>query len=347
MKAAYLTGIRSIEIREIDPPALGGDDEVLLRVGVVGVCGSDLHYYRTGHIGDQGVRFPWRLGHEFGATVEQAGSAVKNVAAGDRVAVDPLIACGTCDQCRSGRAHTCRNQVFMGCPGQLEGCLAEYLVMPAKCCYRLGEKLTLIDAALSEPFSICLHAQRLARLADGMNVAVLGAGPMGLGVTAAIKANASCRLCQTDLLDERLAVARKMGADWTGNAADAGEVMDALAAQAPGGMDRVFECAGQQATLEAAAELLAPGGLLVIVGIPETDWIRLPMDSLRRKELSIQNVRRQNDCVADALEAMAAGQVDLSPLVTHHFDLGQTQEAFERVAEYRDGVVKAMIHLDE
>ena len=134
MKAAYLTGIEEVQIREAPEPRLEKPDEVKLQVEAVGVCGSDMHYYRTGRIGDQVVKFPFPVGHEFSAKVMEVGEAVANVAPGDRVAIDPLIACGRCDQCQAGREHTCRNQAFMGCPGQADGALVEYVVLPGRCC---------------------------------------------------------------------------------------------------------------------------------------------------------------------------------------------------------------------
>lgn len=344
MKAAFLTGIRKVEVMQADMPEITKPDDVLLRVEVVGVCGSDLHYYRNGRIGDEVIKFPWPICHEFGATVVEVGPQVSGVEVGARVAVDPLISCLKCDQCLSGREHTCRDQVFMGCPGELPGCLSEYLVMPARCCYPISESMTLVDAAMSEPFSICLYAQRLSGQADGAKIGILGAGPIGLGVLAAMRATTECKTYVTDLLDERIAIAAKLGADWTGNAAT-GDMVKEISQAEPGGLDCVFECAGEPETLDQAVELLAPGGKLVIVGIPEAGRISLSMGLLRRKELSIQNVRRQNKCIGPALEMMANGKVDIGSLVTHHFPFDKVSEAFELVADYRDGVIKAMIHM--
>lgn len=204
--------------------------------------------------------------------------------------------------------------------------------------------MTCEQAALIEPFSISLHAQRLAAQGDGTRIAILGAGPMGLSVLGAVRAAWRCTTYVTDLLDERLGVARQLGANWTGNAARQ-DIVPAIAQCEPAGLDCVVECAGQQETLDQGVELLAPGGVLVIVGIPETGRISFDMDAIRRKELRIQNVRRQNNCVAEAIEMLSGGKVNLDPLVTHHFSMDQTKEAFDLVSDYRDGVVKAMIHL--
>lgn len=344
MKAAYLTGIREMEIRRAPDPKPENPDDVLLRIETVGVCGSDMHYYRRGRIGDMVVEFPWLLGHECAGTVVQVAPGVSGVKVGDRVAVDPLIWCGRCDQCLRGRRHTCRDQVFMGCPGQLPGCLTELVVMPERCCHRIPQRMSMEQATMIEPLTIGMWAQRLCGDPSGRKIAILGSGPIGLCVLLALKAAGECEVYMTDLLDYRMSAARECGADWTGVATRDGsdEEIDAVAGP---GFDCVFECAGEQMALDQGAELLSPGGELVIVGIPEPDRISFRMDTFRRKEVKVRNVRRQNDCIADAIEMVAAGKVNIDPLVTHHFTLDQTKAAFDMVADYRDGVVKAMIHV--
>ncbi|MFB3892607.1 MAG: zinc-binding dehydrogenase [Phycisphaerae bacterium] len=344
MKAAFLTGIRKVEVRDVPAPGKPGAGEALLRVDVLGVCGSDMHYFKEGRIGTQVVEYPFIVGHEFAATVEAVGDQVGDLRKGRRVAVDPLVACGQCDQCRNGRVHTCRDQRFMGCPGQMSGAMAQYVVMPARCCFPIPDEMTAEQAALTEPFSIALHARNLARTPECASVAILGCGPIGLCVLAALKAADPCEVYATDLLDERLALAGRLGADWTGNAA-AGDVLAAIKRTQPLGMDRVFECAGKQETIDQAVELLAPGGTLVLVGIPPFDRFSLDMNLFRRKELRLQCVRRQNECVQTAIDMLAEGKVNLDALVTHHFLLEQSQQAFDMVADYRDGVVKAMIQI--
>lgn len=346
MKAVYLTGIGKLELRDIPAPRVQRGDDVLLRVDAVGVCGSDMHYFKDGRIGCQVVEFPWIVGHEFGATVVEAGPEVGGLRKGQFVAVDPLISCLDCDQCRAGRQHTCRRQVFMGCPGQMPGCMCEYVVMPARCCFPLPKGLTAVQAAISEPFSIALHARALGGVREGTSVAILGSGPIGLCVLAALKRGEPCETFVTDLLENRMAAAQRFGADHTYHAAGQ-DVVAAILEDQPLGMDTVFECAGKQETVDQAVHLLAPGGKLVLVGIPPEDRVSLDFNHLRRKEISVQCVRRQNECVGAALEMMRGGEVGLEALVTHHFRLEQSQQAFDLVANYRDGVVKAMIHVSE
>src|SRR5438094_6135645 len=188
MKAAFLTGVRALEIRDTPEPELIGPQDVLLRINTVGICGSDIHYYTTGRIGSQAVNYPERVGHECAGTVAALGDAVARLKVGERVAIDPLLPCGECDQCRAGRTHTCRRQNFLGCPGQSPGALAEYLIMPAACCYPIPRSMSLEQAALVEPFSIGIYARQISGIGRGAKFAVLGAGPVGLCVLLACRA---------------------------------------------------------------------------------------------------------------------------------------------------------------
>jgi len=344
MKAAFLSALGQIEIGEAPEPELAGPRDVLLRVDAVGVCGSDVHYYRTGRIGAAVVKFPFVLGHEFAGTIEKTGAEVRGLQPGQRVAVDPLVACGHCDQCRAGRPNTCRNQRFMGQPGELSGSLAEHLVLPADCCYPVPDSMTDGQAAMIEPLSIGIHAQRLSQMGAGATVAILGSGPIGLSVLLACRAAADCTVYMADLIDERLKMAAQLGARWTGNPKQT-DVVKAIGEAEPAGVDFVFECAGEQETLDQAVELLKPGGTLVMVGIPEFDEVSFAVHTLRRKELTMKNVRRQNHCMAPAIELVSSGRISLDPLMTHHFPLREAGAAFNLVSGYRDGVIKAIIHV--
>jgi L-iditol 2-dehydrogenase len=344
MKAVYLTGIRRVEVREAAPPGLEGPDDVLLRIHSVGVCGSDIHYYTQGRIGSQVVQFPFIIGHECAGTVMETAANVSGLRTGQRVAIDPLVACGYCDQCRAGRKHTCRNQKFLGIPGQLSGALCEFLSLPAECCYPIPDSVSLAQAVVVEPFSIGLHAVRLAELPRGACIGILGVGPIGLCVLLAARVLAGCKVYATDLLDYRLSLAHRCGAHWVGNPRGQ-DIVRAIAELEPLGLDCVFECAGEQEAFDQALELLKPGGTLSIVCIPEAERISFTMEQFRRKELRVQNVRRQNQCVTAAIEMIASGAVNVDPLVTHHFPIADAAEAFKLVAARQGGVVKAIINV--
>lgn len=344
MKKVFLTGIRKMEVRSVRDPAIEAPDDVLIRLEAIGVCGSDLHYYRDGKIGAQVVQFPFAVGHECAGTVVTVGPKAAHLRAGQRVAIDPLVACGQCDQCLGGRENTCRHQKFLGCPGQIEGAMAEYLVMPERCAIPIPDNMTFEQAVMTEPFAIGLWAQRRAGDVAGKKIAILGCGPIGLCTLQAVKAAGPCTVIASDLLAERADLARATGADAIIHAASQ-DPLAAIARFAPTGVDIVFECAGEQATVDQAGAALTPGGTAVIIGIPAESRLSLDMNFYRRKELNVKNVRRQNGCVHDAIAMVAEKKVNLDPQITHHFTLDQSKDAFDLVADYRDGVVKAMIHV--
>ncbi len=346
MKAAFLKGLRQIAIQETAQPEIENPRSVLLRIGAVGVCGSDVHFFTTGRIGSLVANYPEGTGHECAGTVVEIGSEVRHLKVGQRVAIDPLIRCGKCDQCLSGREHTCRDQQFMGAAGGASGALAEYVVMPEDSCFPIPDSMTLSQATAVEPFSIGLYAQRLAGTQPGAKIAILGSGPIGLCVLLACKAAANCTAYVTDLIDERLEAARRCGADWVRNAKK-DDIVRPLRQAEPLGVDFVFECAGQQETLDQSIELLKPGGTVLIVGIPEVDRVSFDVHAARRAEVRLQSVRRQNECTVAAIDLVASGAINLDPLVTHHFSLDESQKAFDMVADYRDGVIKAMIDVAE
>lgn len=346
MKIALFTAPRTLEIAEAPQPTLHRDDDVLVRIDRVGVCGSDVHYYTHGRIGQQVLSYPATLGHECAGTVLEVGHRVTDLQPGDQVAVEPAFACGKCDQCLAGRQNTCRKLVFMGCPNEAPGAVAEFHVLPRENCIAVPKTMSLDDAALVEPLSIGLHAVRLGAPAAGAKLAIFGAGPIGLSVLLCAKALAPCRAYVTDLIDCRLEAATACGADATANVGAGGaDVVAWLGQREPLGVDVVFECSGDPACIDQAMQALVPGGTVVLVGIPERERIEFDVHLMRRKEITFRNVRRQNQCVGPVIELMAAGRIDARPMLTHHFPLGQITEAFETVAGYRDGVIKAMLTL--
>ena len=345
MKAALLTGLREMKTVDLPTPAVEADTDVLIRMESTGICGSDMHYYRDGNIGDAVVEFPFVIGHEGAGTVEKVGSGVTRVQPGDRIAIEPAVSCFTCDQCRSGRPHTCRDMKFLGCPGQMGGCLAEYLVMPESCCYPLPDTMSFDQAVLAEPLAIGLYGVKLSGLKPGMNIGVLGTGPVGLSTILCARQYGAARIYSAEKLAHRARAARRSGADWAGNP-DNENMVKAVISREPGGLDIVFECCGKQEAVDQAVEMLKPGGTLVITGIPEFEEYTFPAHTMRRKELRIQNVRRQNGCTREAIDLIATGVVDVDFMITHTFRLDEIGKAFRLVSRYEDGVIKGMIHYE-
>jgi L-iditol 2-dehydrogenase len=342
MKAVVLTGIREMEIADVPRPEIKNDTDVLLKIEMVGVCGSDVHYYETGKIGSQVVQYPYMVGHECAATVEAVGAKVTKIKAGDKIVVDPAISCYGCDQCNAGRENTCRDLKFLGCPGQVDGCLCEYIVMPEASCYPSGDKLTLAQAVLCEPVAIGVYAVQQGGVEQSSDIAVLGAGPIGLSCLVAAKAKQVRAAFATEKIEARMKMAQTAGAVWVGNP-DREDIAKEILSQKPQGVDVVFECAGQQETIDEAIEILKPGGKLMLIGIPRSDRVSFSIDKMRRKEITVVNVRRQNECTDECIELISAGKIDVDFMVTHNFKFEQAKEAFDLVAAYDDGVVKAMI----
>ncbi len=339
-----LMDIRKIEIIDKPVPQIEKGDKVLIRIKSVGICGSDIHYYNEGNIGTQVVKFPFTLGHECSGIVEKTGPYVKSLKPGDHVAIDPAMPCYNCSQCRQGRYHTCLNLRFLGCPGQEEGCLSEYIVMPEKSCYRVDEEMPFDIATLSEPLSIGLYATELAGRLEGRKIAILGSGPIGISVLLMAKYKKTAGVYMTDLIDERLALASMMGANRTGNP-ERDEIVADVRNWEPELLDVVFECCGKQEAADQAIKMLKPGGTLVIAGIPAFREWKFVAEDIRRKEITIKNVRRQNEMVQPTLDLISSGKITPDKMITHIFDFDRVAEAYDLVAGYRDGVMKAMIHL--
>ncbi|MHC4257615.1 MAG: alcohol dehydrogenase catalytic domain-containing protein [Planctomycetota bacterium] len=342
MKAMQLTGIRKMEMVDVPDPEISSDNDVLIKMLSIGVCGSDIHYYVSGKIGRQTVEYPFTVGHEGAGRVVETGSAVTHVKPGDRIAIEPAMPCRECDQCKAGRHHTCRNLRFLGCPKQAEGCLSEYIVMPETSCIKISDHVSMVEAALSEPLAIGVYGVKQSIPMTGAKIGVLGAGPIGFSVFMPALSMGAPKAYVTDKIDARLELAQKAGASWTGNP-DTSDIVSGILSAEPLGLDAVFDCCGDQEALDQAIEILKPGGKLMIIGIPEFDRFSFPVDRLRHKEICIQNVRRQCECVQSALEMIEKKNFDVNVMATHHFGFEETKEAFDLVADYKDGVLKAMI----
>jgi L-iditol 2-dehydrogenase len=342
MKAAYLTGARKVEICDIGKPLIKNDDDVLLKTAVAGLCGSDLHYFVVDRVGTEAVPYPAIVGHECSAVVEAVGPAVKRFRTGNRVAVEPSISCGECDQCLAGRPHTCRKISFLGHPGERDGCLAEYFVMPERNLFPVPETMTMSEAMLIEPLSIALHARALARGMLGPAIGVLGSGPIGLLLIQAIKTEGYGKIYASDRSEARVAAAIKAGAAWSGNPGTM-DVAAEIMKQEPLGLDAVFEVSGDPEAIEQAVEMVKPGGWIFQIGIPLCERVSYPIAKLRRKEIGLLNVRRQNRCLERALLLVETKHLEVAWLATHGFKIEDAAKAFATAADRTDGVLKASI----
>jgi len=343
MRAAVLHGVRDIRLEDWPRPA-PGPGEVLLEIASVGVCGSDVHYYVEGRIGDQVVTEPILMGHEFSARVAGLGAGVEGLETGQLVAVEPAIPCGVCEPCQHGHPNLCPDVRFCGTP-PVDGVFAEYAVMPAENCFLLPEGFDLAEGAMLEPLGIAIHAVGLAHLKPGQTVAVLGAGPIGLLTAAVAQASGAGEVTVTEPLAYRRQLAMGYVADAALNPDEADVVAEVMRLTGGRGVDVAFEAAGAPETPDQAARLVRLGGQVVVIGIPVEDRMMMTASTARKKGLTIKLVRRMKHTYPRAIRMVQTGMVDVLPLVTHTFPLERIAEAFEMAAGYEDGVIKAMIQL--
>jgi L-iditol 2-dehydrogenase len=323
-------------------PVLDDINKVLIKIAAVGVCGSDMHYYKHGRIGEQVVEYPYTIGHEAAGYIEKIYGDSKDLKVEQLVAIEPAVSCGQCDQCRAGRHHTCRHIQFMGAPGQIQGLMKEYVTVPTQNVFPVPESFSANEAAFVEPMSIGTYAVKLGQISEKDNIGIIGVGPIGMSVLLSLKYWGNNQQYVWDKLDYRLENAKKAGVLWSGNPEKI-KIQKELQNILPEELDIVFECCGEQEALDTALDVLKPGGKLVIVGIPSEDRISFDMNDLRRKEISIINVRRQNHSVEDAIKIIDHFRPLDGFLITHTFNYNQTNEAFKLVNDYADNVVKAVV----
>ena len=343
MRAAVLHGICDVRLQDWPRPT-PGPGEVLLAIESVGVCGSDVHYYVEGCIGDQVVTAPIVMGHEFSARIAGLGEGVEGLTLGQLVAVEPAIHCGECESCQHGHPNLCPDVRFCGTP-PINGVFAELAVMPAENCFPLPEGFGPVEGAMLEPLGVAIHTVGLAHLKPGQTAAVLGAGPIGLLTAAVAKVSGAAEVYMT----EPLAYRRQFALDYVAGAAlDPGEmdvVAEVMRLTGGRGVDVAFEAAGAAETPDQAAAMVRPGGTVVVAGIPTEDEMRLTASTIRRKGLTIKMVRRMKHTYPRAIRMVHQGMVDVKSLVTHTFPLERVMEAFDTVAAYDDGVIKAVVQV--
>ena len=343
MKAAVLHAKRDMRIEDRPRPRPEGT-QVLVRVRAVGVCGSDVHYYTEMCIGDQVVKTPQPVGHEFAGEVTEFGPEVTAVNVGQRVAIEPGRPCHRCRQCLEGRPNCCPNVVFYGTP-PVEGALQEFVIADQEQCIPIPDAMSFAEAAMLEPLQVGVHAYNLVSCRPGDWAAVVGVGSIGLACLAMIRAAGATRIVVTDKLDYRLELARQLGATHTVNvtrddpAAAVKQITDGL------GADVIYEATNNADGLNQAVSLSAIAGRVAAIGIPPVDDITIATHHPRRKQLTIQYCRRSAHTIRQALELIATGKVDVKPWITHRFGLEQVSEAYELVDGYRDGVLKAVIEI--
>jgi len=340
VKALLLTAPGRLECRDVPRPE-GPPGWVRVRVRSVGICGSDIHYFVEGRIGDQVVSFPHQLGHEgSGVVLDAAGRLLPGVP----VYLEPAVVCHQCDQCRIGRENTCRRIRFFGNPNEFPGCMREEVVVPPENVIPLPPSIPVEVGFLLEPLCIGMYAVARSGIGEGASVAVVGCGPIGLSVIAALSDAKPRMIYATDPVGARREAARALGADVALDPSPLEHGAASAVLSQTGGVDAVYECAGTLASIDDAIHMLRPGGVLMLVGIPEgTDRVAFDHSHMRRNEITIVNVRRQNRMIGRALSLLERRPDLPDILITHRFPPERAEEAFSLVHERRDGVIKAVI----
>jgi L-iditol 2-dehydrogenase len=314
----------------------------------VGICGSDHHYYSEGEIGGAVVDEGMIIGHEFSGWVAETGPGVDEtrLPVGQLIAVEPAISCGTCEFCLRGHPNICPHNLFVGSPNHV-GAMAEYIVMPAENCFPLPDALTPDEGAMLEPLGVAIHTVDLAHLKVGQSVAVLGAGPIGLLTAAMAKAAGAAPIFVTEPLASRRDFAEVYAADAAFDPDSEDVVARILEATDGRGVDVAFEAAGASETPDQSARVTCPGGKVVVVGIPDDNTMTMTASEVRRKGLTIKLVRRMKHTYPRAIQLVESGTIDVDAVATHHFSMEEIDAAFRIVADYEDGVLRAIIRVAE
>jgi len=321
-----------------------GPRMVLIKMETVTICGSDTSYFRKGKCGIFELKgVPLILGHECSGVIEAVGEHVTNVKPGDRVAIEPGVPCRYCNHCRSGRYNLCPDVRFLATP-PIDGSLANYIEHASDFVYKMPDHMTFEEGALLEPLSVAVHACDRGGIKAGAHVLITGAGPVGLVCLLVARASGATKIYITDMLEHRLALAKKLGADDTFKANDP-DIPKKLAAH--GGVTHSIECSGNEAALTLCIKSTNPGGKLLSIGRGHKDYQSIPLFEAADKEIDILGSFRYHGTYPKALELVASGQVNLKSLVSHRFSLDQVQEAFETAEVGKDGAIKVAINVSK
>ena len=341
MKTAVMTKLKYCEIQERPIPE-PKDDEVLVKIENVGVCGSDLHYYESGRIGNFIVEYPFVLGHEAGGTVVEVGKNVTKIKVGDRVALEPGKTCGKCEFCKTGRYNLCPDVIFFATP-PVDGVFQEYVAHEAGLGFKIPDNMTTEEAALIEPLAVGMHAAMQGDAHLGQTAVVTGSGCIGLMSLLSLKARGVSKVIVVDVMDKRLEQAKKLGADYVINGKTEDTVARIMEITEGAGFDLGIETAGSQITASQLIQASKKGATIVLVGYSASGEMTLPIGMALDKELTFKTVFRYRNIYPLAIDAVASGKIDVKGVVTDYFKLDDIQEALTRCVEDKANIVKGVI----
>lgn len=345
--AAWLLGIETLKIQPYPLPPLGPHD-ARVRIKALGICGSDVHHFKTMRCANFIVKKPMVIGHECAGVVEEVGSEVKSLQVGDRVALEPGISCRQCDLCKSGRYNLCPKMKFFGSP-PTNGSLANKVVHPADLCYKLPENVSLEEGAMCEPLSVGVHACRRANVSPETRILIMGAGPIGLVTLLAARAFGAPRIVIVDIDDCRLSIAKSLGADETvlvsTNIQDLSKEVEQIQNAMGCEIDASFDCVGLNKTMSTALNATRSGGKVCLIGLAQSETTA-PLTPAATREVDVIGIFRYRNTWPLCIELLRTGKIDVKPLITHRFGFSQqdVEDAFETSAG-GGNAIKVMFNL--
>ena len=343
MKVCVLTGKQQLAWveREIPQP---GPGELQIKLEYVGVCGSDLHFYQEGQLANWTLDGPLALGHEPGGVVTGIGEGVTGFSVGDRVSIEPAVPCGECEECRKGLYNLCSHIQMLAIPHERDGVNAEYCVHDASMCYKLPENMTTLEGAMIEPLAVGMHGTELSDARVGETAVILGAGCIGLCTLLALKARGVAEIYVADIMDKRLEKALELGATRVFNSRRE-NIEDFVKTLPGGGVDLVYECAGNRATTLQTCRLIRRGGKVTLTGVSPEPVLELDIATLNAMEGTIYAVYRYRNLWPKAIAAVSSGAIPVAKIVSHVFDFKDCIEAIDYSLNHKDEVIKAVIRM--
>ncbi|ABR46817.1 Alcohol dehydrogenase, zinc-binding domain protein [Alkaliphilus metalliredigens QYMF] len=342
-RAVFMQGTDNMVTKDVPMPKIKEKD-VLIKVDIVGICGSDVHYYKHGKIGDFVVEGEFILGHEAAGEVVEVGEQVKGLTVGDRVTMEPGKTCGKCEFCKGGKYNLCPDVEFFATP-PYHGVLTNYVSHPEDMCFKLPKNVSNVEGALVEPLAVGLHASDQGGVKLGDTVVIFGTGCIGLMTIISCKAKGAAKIIVVDILENRLEVAKKVGATDTINAKEVNVLKKIQELTDGKGAEVVIDAAGAAITVKQTVDAVKPGGTIVLVGMTPKDEVEFNFMKLMGKEAEVKTVFRYRNLYPIAINAIASGAINIKDIVSHEFDFEQTKEAFDFVAEHASDVVKAVIKI--
>ncbi len=343
MKIALMEKVGVINMVDVPMP-VPKDNEVLVNIKHIGICGSDIHYYEHGRIGNFVVENPMILGHESAGVIVGMGKDVKGFNVGDEVALEPGYTCGKCEFCKTGRYNLCPDVVFMATP-PYDGAFCEYIAWPADMAFKLPSNVSTLEGALVEPLAVGIHASNLADAQMGQTAIVLGAGCIGLCTLLALKAKGVSKIYVSDVLDKRLAKAKELGATEVINAKECDTIEKIMELTDGQGVDMVFETAGNKFTTQQTPHLVKISGTIVLVGMAPNPVVEYDFGAIANKEATIKTVFRYRNIYPSAINAIADGKIPIKEIASDFFTLDETPEAMKYASENKADIVKAVIEV--